>query len=80
MNSFKNRWEIQKNWQLIFPLLGTIGLLFSSYLITKGILKSFIDLHSPEIKDLTILSGVIIVVYFILLRITLWLFKKLEPR
>ncbi len=31
MNKFKENWEIQYNWQLIFPLIGLLSLGYSSY-------------------------------------------------
>ena len=31
MKKFKERWEIQHNWQLIFPLFGIISLVYSAY-------------------------------------------------
>lgn len=71
MENFKTRWEIQKNWQLIFPILGALALGYSSYklalVLFKSINQSFILFTS-------------IVMYFILLKFTLFLFKKLENK
>jgi hypothetical protein len=33
MQKFKTRWEIQHNWQLLFPILGLTLLVYSSYKI-----------------------------------------------
>ena len=70
MNWFKQRWDIQQNWQLLYPLFGFIGLLYSSY---KLALLSF--------KDSQLYSAVLtIIICAVLLYFTLWLFKKLENR
>lgn len=71
MNDFKTRWEIQKNWQLIYPFLGSIGLLLSGYFLAKVILKSFSPENTTLLIFLTLLLG------YIFLNITLRLFKKL---
>ena len=41
MEKFKKDWEIQQNWQLLFPLLGLLGLGYSSYKLTKAFLNEF---------------------------------------
>jgi len=71
MNNFKSRWEIKHNWQLIFPLFGILGLLYSGYKISLAFTKSFNPIF-------TILLGALIA--FILLRFTLYIFKKLENK
>ncbi len=71
MNNFKSRWEIQKNWQLIFPILGCIGLLYSGYKISYAFTKSYNKLF-------TIALGLLI--GFFLLRFVLFIFKKLENK
>ena len=74
MHKFKTRWEIQHNWQFLFPILGIILLSYSSYKIA-GI---FFNRHEPSnIPYLVILS---ITFYFILLRFFLFCFKKLEKK
>lgn len=74
MNDFKTRWEIQKDWQLIFPILGIIGLLFSGYFLAKVILKSFSPNNTILLVFLTLLLG------YVILNITLKLFKKLAVK
>ena len=74
MQKFKTRWEIQHNWQFLFPILGIILLSYSSYKIA-GV---FFDRHDPSnIPYLVILT---IIFYFILLRFFLFCFKKLEKK
>lgn len=71
MQKFKQRWEIQQNWQLIFPVLGFLGLIYSSYKL------SFVFSQDSSIY-ITILITVIL--SFLLLKLTLFLFKKLEKK
>lgn len=69
MEDFKKRWEITKNWQLFFPLVGLLGLFYSSYKIVS-VLKS--ELHVALKLTISIL------ITSILLKLTLLIFKKLE--
>lgn len=70
MNWFKQRWDIQQNWQLLYPLFGFIGLFYSSY-----------KLALLFIKDSQLYSVLLaIIICIVLLYVTLWLFKKLENR
>ena len=39
MKKFKEKWEIQQNWQLIFPFFGLIGLIYSGYKISKQTMR-----------------------------------------
>ncbi|MFD1162997.1 MULTISPECIES: DUF6787 family protein [Hwangdonia] len=71
MKKFKEHWQIHKNWQLIFPLLGLIALGYSSYKLSKVLLKDV------QIMLTLLLSGVI---FFILLKLTLFIFNKLEKK
>ncbi|KAA1243684.1 DUF6787 family protein [Aquimarina sp. RZ0] len=80
MQKFKDRWEIKANWQLIFPLLGLIGLLFSSYLLSKRLTISVLKLS--ETDDAYILSLSLITLFFFipLLGLTLKIFNALEKK
>lgn len=71
MKKIKDRWEIKYNWQLIFPLLGIIGLFYSSYKLSLVIIKQ------PPLYVTIILT---LILSYILLKFTLFLFKKLEKR
>ncbi|RKE95272.1 DUF6787 family protein [Ichthyenterobacterium magnum] len=71
MKSFKERWEIKHNWQLMFPIIGCIILVYSAYKLAKTIT------HSYNIV-LTIITTALI--FFILLKFFLFLFKKLENK
>lgn len=74
----KNRWEITQNWQFIHIILGLIATFFSAYLIARGIAKAFTFQNDTYILIAKI--ALTLVVTFILLKITFWLFKKLYKR
>ena len=78
MKQFKQRWEITHNWQLIHPFLGIIAAAFCGYLIAKAILKSFI-VADHDYYLLTVI-GVSLLITYLLIKITLWLFTKLYAR
>lgn len=74
MKKFKERWEIKKNWQLIFPAIGILLLIYSSYKLS-GV---FFNRHeTTNIPFLIVLS---IIFYFILLKFFLVCFKRLENK
>lgn len=69
MKAFKQRWQIQQNWQLLFPILGVLGLLYSSYKLAN----LFFD-------NIYLKIGLALVITFVLLKFTLFLFSKLENK
>ena len=71
MKKFKEHWNITQNWQLLFPFLGLLVLIYSSYKLTYTV-----------IKNTNILWAVLltITIFFVLLKFTLFLFKKLESK
>lgn len=71
MDKFKERWEIQHNWQLLFPLAGIVILVYSSYKLANLLLN---DVHLILVILTTLLF------YFILLKFFLFCFKKLENK
>ena len=71
MEKFKKHWEIQHNWQLIFPFFGLIILGYSAYKISNAIFPDY-NLVLKLIESL--------VVFYLLLKLTLFLFKKLEKK
>ncbi len=78
MENFKNKWEIKKNWQLIFPVLGICSLVFSSYLISKNISELFTI--ENEIIHISLLLLLTLVFTLVFLYITLKIFEKLETK
>lgn len=70
MRKFKQKWEISKNWQLLYPLFGILGLLYSAYKLSVLIFKDSIFLN---------IIGTAIL-FSILLKLTVFILKKLEKR
>ena len=71
MQKFKERWQITENWQLIFPIIGIIGLGYSSYKLAK-----LITGHS----SVMIYGAVALLLTFISLQLCLFIFRKLETK
>ncbi len=80
MKAFKERWEIQNNWQLTFPILGILGILYTAYFISKKIIRSFIDRQEYSVLYYTIVLLSVILLSYLMLRFFLWCFKKLENK
>ncbi len=78
MEKIKKRWEIDQNWQLLFPLLGAASCLYTGYAITRKLLHAF-ELNNTAFEwPFTIV--VCIALYWALVRFFLWCFKKLENK
>jgi hypothetical protein len=71
MEKFKKHWEIQQNWQLLFPFFGIISLGYSAFKISDAIFREF------GILSIIIAS---ILNFFLLIKFTLFIFKKLEKK
>ena len=69
MENFKKRWDIQHNWQLIFPLLGLVGVVYCAYRLT------ILFIHKTALVPIVALAFTIV-----LLKFFLWTFKKLENK
>ncbi len=78
MQKFKDRWEINSSWQLIFPVLGLVSLIFSSYLISKSILRSIHVKNDATYIGLQI--AIIVILSALFLFVTLKLFKVLAKK
>lgn len=75
MQKLKDRWEITKNWQLIYILLGITGLLACGFFVARKLIPSnFEDVFYEYlfIFIVTLLSA------YIFHLVSMWLFKKLE--
>ncbi|TYB76763.1 hypothetical protein ES677_09510 [Bizionia gelidisalsuginis] len=71
MKQFKARWDIDRNWQFIFPIFGVLILFYSSYKLT-GLFRE----EYPN--GLKVIFALLI--FFILLKFILFLFKRLEKK
>ena len=74
MKQFKTRWDIENNRQLVIPILGILGLLYSAYKLA-GL---FFD--RTDSAQLIYLIPVTIIIYFVLQKITLYAFEKVKGR
>ncbi|WP_027127002.1 DUF6787 family protein [Gelidibacter mesophilus] len=71
MEDFKKNWQIQQNWQLVFPALGILILGYCSYRLANLIVGSI---------NLFLVIILSVVLFSLLLKLTLFLFKKLEKK
>ncbi|WP_299128780.1 DUF6787 family protein [uncultured Winogradskyella sp.] len=71
MKKFKEHWEIQQNWQLIFPILGLVGLAYSCFRLANVLFGQ---------SNIYIRVLVAVVLFLPLLKFILFLFKKLEKK
>ncbi|WP_053992509.1 DUF6787 family protein [Mangrovimonas sp. TPBH4] len=71
MEKFKAKWEIQNNWQLIFPLFGLIALFYSSFKLANVFFES---------PNLLLALPISLIIFYALLKLTLWIFKRLEHK
>ncbi|MCL5127917.1 DUF6787 family protein [Algibacter sp. L1A34] len=71
MQKFKANWQITKNWQLIFPLLGLLALGYSSYKLAGLFISG---------QNIAITIGLGAIIFLLLLKLTLKLFGKLENK
>lgn len=71
MENFKKNWQIQHNWQLLFPVLGILILGYCSYRLADVIVGNV---------NLFLVIIVSVVLFSLLLRLTLFSFKKLEHK
>jgi len=80
MQKFKNRWEINANWQLIFPVLGLIGLLFSSFLLSDRLTSGVLKISETQISYFPTILVITIFLFISLLWLTLKIFDALEKK
>lgn len=78
MKNFKSRWEITKNWQLLFPLLGILASGASAYFIALPLSLKIVD-YGSTIYPVTLLL-LVVAITFIIIKFSLWCFKKLKNR
>ena len=74
MKKFKAHWEINHNWQLLFPFIGIISILYCSYKLASV----FIDRNEP--LSIIFLILLTLFFYYLLLKFFLFCFKRLENK
>jgi len=78
MKALKERWEISKNWQLLYPVIGLLMAIATAYLISRRLLHVFEMNNTVWEWPFTLLST--ISGSYVVLKICFWCFKKLENR
>ncbi|WP_108425599.1 DUF6787 family protein [Flagellimonas amoyensis] len=78
MEKLKKRWEIQKNWQLLFPVLGVLLTVFVAFLIAKDSPQWF-GVENTTTEWFVIIALCALLSYC-LVRFFLWCFQKLEHK
>lgn len=71
MKNFKKHWEIQHNWQLVFPFFGIVILGYSAFKISNSVLKDYGRLS---------IAIATLIIFFVFLKLILFIFKKLEKK
>ncbi|MFK7833436.1 MAG: DUF6787 family protein [Winogradskyella sp.] len=71
MEKFKKHWEIQHNWQLLFPFFGMLILGYSAFKISNAVFKDYSSV---------LIIIVTLILFFVLLKFILFIFKKLEKK
>ncbi|EAS19544.1 hypothetical protein BBFL7_00090 [Flavobacteria bacterium BBFL7] len=74
MQKFKKNWDITSNWQLIFPLLGIIGLLACGYFVATRIMPSTIE---DVMYEYLFIYLVTLVLAYLFYRFCMWVFPNL---
>lgn len=74
----KERWQIAKNWQFIFPILGILAIALASYSIARRFLQ-LLQLNN-SFGEWIFAIGAGAALYYLILKTCLWCFKKLEHR
>ena len=70
MKKFRQNWEISKNWQLLYPFFGLLGLLYGAYKISLAIFDESLAFVIPST----------IVLFYLLTKVSVYTLKKLEIR
>jgi len=70
MKKFKENWEISKNWQLLFPLAGLLGLIYSAYKISLAIFNDNLLLNIVTTS----------ILFYLLIKVSVFTLSKLEKR
>ncbi len=78
MEKIRQRWDIHKSWQLLFPILGTTLVLLTAYTLTRSLLHFFGLNNSYFEWPFTI--GISALLSYVMIRFFLWCFEKLSGK
>ncbi|MDT8347486.1 MAG: hypothetical protein RQ756_06765 [Flavobacteriaceae bacterium] len=76
---FKRNWEIDHNLKLFIPLLGILASLYTAWFITQQLLKLFAQTFVERVW-IYLALGITLVLTYAIIKLCLWIFKKLEHR
>jgi hypothetical protein len=76
MQQLKQRWDITQNWQLIHVFLGIIALLACGFYVAY----KFGGFFEASSYFWWIIGLLTIIFSFLIYKLTMWLFKKLQPK
>ena len=77
MQKIKENWEITKNWQFIYIVLGIIGLLACGYFIAVRLIPNIFEDVAYEYTFVTIVTLILACIFY---RLCMWLFSKLKNK
>ena len=77
MKKFKENWEITRNWQLVYPILGILLALGAGCLIAFRFKNYFDDGSTTQ---LLFLVGASLLLAYLFIKISLFCFEKLKNR
>ena len=77
---FKNYWEITQNWQLLFPFVGVLLLVFTSIRLVKLLpINWFNQIDSYYLSHFLIISF-FVAIFYLFLKIVIYSILKLENK
>ncbi|WP_124980426.1 DUF6787 family protein [Nonlabens xiamenensis] len=77
MQKLKRRWEITQNWQLIYIVLGVLGLLACGFFVATKIIPGYFEDVTYEYVFVLLTSLIFAYIFY---RLCIWLFTKLKKR
>jgi hypothetical protein len=77
MQKIKDNWDITRNWQFIYIILGVIGLLACGYYVAIKLMPSSFE---EILYEYLFVIGLTIILAYAFYRLCLWLFDKLENK
>ena len=80
ITTFKARWEIKKNWQFLFPIIGVIFLGYSSFKLVKLIPVDWFDLAEYYFVPYSMFVLYSVGIFYFLLKTILFAINKLESK
>jgi hypothetical protein len=78
MQKIKDRWEISRSWQLLFPILGAVLVFLTAFLFSRRLILLF-ELNNSFL-EWTFIIFLASIGYFLGIKFFLWCFKKLENK